>query len=233
MCHTEPSPSFPEPDVKAEISTELNALVFGEENAAKRIAVIPDIYGLGPFYRGFCQRLADKGCLVYLTNPFYGLGELPEMTKEAAFARRHKVKDKSFIDSFEAFCNNQNVDGVVGFCLGGYYVFELARRNVSQDLVGYYGFPQGFQNEEPLAVPFDYLGDIQKPHTCLVPGQDMSVGLENIAKLKEVSAENSTLGLTVYEESGHGFLTDIDSDDKMLRENAWDSLRKCDATLGV
>lgn len=233
MCHGQASASFPVPEIKGEISGGMDGLHFGDDSAIKRLAIIPDIYGPNEFYQGLSTRLANKGCKVYLTNPYHEFGELPEITREAAFARRNKVKDKSFVDRFQAFCDAENIHGVIGFCLGGYYVFELARRNVSQDLVGYYGFPQGFQNEEPLQVPFEYLGEIEKKHTSLMPGQDMSVGMENVDRLKELAEINPGLQLSVYDESGHGFLADLDSEDAILRDNAWDSLSTCETALGI
>jgi len=234
MCHGDPSPSFPAPAVDGEVTAEgVEALAFGAEAAPKRIAVIPDIYGLNQFYRGLCTHLAAKGSRVLLVNPFAGLGELPEATREAAFARRMKVRDKAFVDRFEAFCNAQQVHGILGFCLGGFYVFELARRNVAQDLVGFYGFPQGMRNEDPLPVPFDYLGSIDKPHTCLMPGQDQSVGVENVARLGELAEANPNLRLKVYPESGHGFLNDLDGDDPKLKSNAAGALATCESALGL
>ncbi len=233
MCHGEPSPSFPDPLVAGDISAEVEALVFGADSAPRRIAVIPDIYGLNQFYRGLCTHLASKGSRVFLVNPFAGLGGLPEATREAAFARRARVRDKDFVDRFEAFCNTQEIDGVLGFCLGGFYVFELARRNVRQNLVGFYGFPQGMQNEDPLPVPFEYLGSIAKPHTCLMPGRDQSVGVENVTRLGEIAATNPSLRLKTYDESGHGFLKDLDGEDPRLRSNAVDALTMCESALGL
>ena len=233
MCHGAPSPSFPAPDVRGEVSAEVEALVFGDESAAKSVAVIPDIFGLNQFYRGFATYLASKGAKVYLTNPFAGLGALPEATREAAFARRHKVRDRAFVNALEAFCASHGVDGVVGFCLGGLYVFDLARRGVPQALVGLYGFPQGLPNQDPLPVPFDYLADVGKWQTCLMPGQDQSVGPDNVARLAEVAQQNPALDLHVYAESGHGFLGDLDSEDERLRGHADDALRRCEQALGL
>lgn len=233
MCHGEPSPSFPEPDVRGRVSAEVEALVFGDDDAAKSIAIIPDIYGPNLFYQGFATYLAGKNAKVFLTNPFAGLGELKEATREAAFERRHKVKDKAFVDAFESFCDSRGVTGVVGFCLGGYYVFELARRDVRQDLVGFYGFPQGMENQDPLQAPFRYLESLDKEHTSLMPGQDASVGRENVDRLAEMAKVNPGIRLQVYEESGHGFLTDLDSDDEKLRANAEDALRRCERALAL
>lgn len=231
MCHGEPSPYFPEPIVDGEFSAEVEGLAFGSETALTRIAVIPDIYGLNQFYRGFCTHLASKGGRVFLVDPFANLGGLREITREAAFARRMKVCDKAFVDRFQAFCTSHKIGGVVGFCLGGYYVFELARRDVSQDLVGFYGFPQGMQNIDPLPTPFDYLASIKKPHTCLMPGQDQSVGVENVKRLGEMATTNPSLKLKIYEASGHGFLKDLDSEDAQLRSNAEDALATCESAF--
>ncbi len=233
MCHGAASAYFPEPEIGGEFSAELDGLVFGDETASVRIALIPDIYGTNAFYQGFATHLAQKGARVFLTNPFAGLGDLPEVTREAAFARRNKLHDNAMVDRLEAFCGTHSITGVIGFCLGGSYVFELSRRGVSQDLVGFYGFPQGMENQDPMQKPFDYLADVSKAQTCLMPGSDQSVGLDNVARLAEIAADNDSLDLTVYPDSGHGFLADLDSEDATLKANAVDALKRCESALGL
>ena len=106
-------------------------------------------------------------------------------------------------------------------------------RGVPQALVGLYGFPQGLPNQDPLPVPFDYLADVGKRQTCLMPGRDQSVGVENIARLEEIAQQNPAIDLHLYAESGHGFLTDLDSEDGQLRGHAQDALRRCEQALGL
>lgn len=233
MCHGAASAHFPDPEIGGEFSAELVGLSFGAEAASIRVALIPDIYGANAFYQGLATHLANKGARVFLINPFADLGDLPEVTREAAFARRHKLFDRQTVERLEAFLTTQSISGVVGFCLGGSYVFELARRGVGQDLVGFYGFPQGMENQDPLPKPFDYLADTTKTQTCLMPGSDQSVGEENVARLAEIAAENEAIDLTVYEASGHGFLSDLDSTDETLRTNAVDALTRCEHALGL
>ncbi len=233
MCHGAASAYFPAPEPKGSVSGAMESLVFGDSNADKKIVLIPDIYGPNAFYQGLATRLAGKGACVYLVNPFAGLGELPEATREAAFARRHEVRDRQCVDSLEQFCADQGVTGVVGFCLGGSYVFELSRRGARQNLVGFYGFPQGMENQDPLDKPFDYLSTTTTPQLCLMPGQDQSVGVDNVVKLAEVAAANDAIDLHVYTESGHGFLADLDSDDAVLRSNAEQALARCEQALGL
>jgi len=233
MCHDKASAYFPRPNPTGSFKEEVEGLTFGNADAGTKIAVIPDIYGLNGFYRGFATRLAERGAAVFLANPFAGLGELPEVTREAAFGRRRKVKDKDFVDRFEAFCRSRETTAVVGFCLGGTYVFELARRNVEQALIGFYGFPQGMENRDPLPDPFDYLGGLSKPHLSLMPGQDASVGVDNVRRLAALGDDNEGLTVRVYEESGHGFLSDVDSADGTLRANALAALGECERHAGL
>ena len=232
MCHGVASSAFPEPGAFSSYSNDIQATMFGDENATQRIAILPDIYGSNPFYQGFAARIAAHGAHVYLIDTFAGLGDIPKATREAAFERRHKIKDATFIDSFEGFVNEEKIDGVVGFCLGGLYVFELARRKIATILVGFYPFPQGLPNQDALAVPFDYLPDVKTRHTILV-GSDDSMGPENVERLKLTAANSAALDLHVFETSGHGFLADLTSDDPLKRDNAKRALAICDQALGL
>lgn len=233
MCHTQESRFFPSPEPVGQIDGEVEALLFGSDSAQRQLAILPDIYGQSPFYQGLATRLAHKGARVFLLNPFAGHGELPEPTREAAFARRHKVADSQFVDAVESFCGHHGINGIVGFCLGGYYIFELARRQVPQDLVGFYGFPQGMENRDPLPTPFDYLASVDKHHTCLMPADDQVVGADNIARLATLAENNPAIDLRLYPGSGHGFLKDLEGNDTALRGNALDALDRCERALGL
>lgn len=232
MCHGVASSAFPEPGDFSSYSSDIQATMFGDSNAEQRIAILPDIYGSNPFYQGFAAHLAQRDRHVYLVDMFAGLGDIPKATREAAFERRHKLKDAAFIDSFERFVDKEHIGGVVGFCLGGLFVFELARRKLPALLVGFYPFPQGLPNQDALDVPFDYLADVKTDHTILV-GSDDSMGPENVQRLQHVATENAALDLHVYETSGHGFLADLTSDDALKRDNAKRALAVCERTLGV
>ena len=233
MCHGEASAAFPEPASFSPYSGGIQASVFGDPAAPRRIAILPDIYGSNPFYQGLATRLAHTGSLVYLIDTFAGLGDLPQATREAAFGRRHKLKDKTFVDQFAEFVERESMTGIIGFCLGGLFVFELARRGTTADLVGFYPFPQGLPNQDALDVPFDYLDGVTKQHTILVGTDDVSLGPENLDRLRDVAERNPALRLHVFESSGHGFLSDLTSDDMVKRDNAERALGLCEAALGI
>ena len=229
MCHGKAVKAFPTPASPVEFDAEVSGYLFGDPKAEKRVAILPDIYGCNPFYRGLATHLSHEGAGVFLVDTFHGLGELPENTREAAFARRGQVKDKEFLARFEKFLVKQNVTGVIGFCLGGLYVFELARRAVKPELLGLYGFPQGLPNQDPLEAPFDYLRDIEKPFTMLMGSEDESVGADAMSKLDASAPETPAMKLKIYDGVGHGFLSLLDSEKEKERTVAEDALKYCEA----
>lgn len=225
MCHGAACAFFP-PIARSRLLKEaVTAHAFGDETATPRIAILPDIYGCNPFYRGLATYLAECGAQVFLVDPFAEQGELAEVTREAAFERRHQIADAAFIEDFLAFAAARSVDAVIGFCLGGYYVFELARRDFPGTLIGLYGFPQGMVNRDPLPVPFDYLADLGKRHVMIMGACDVPVGPENVSRLAEVARGNPAIALTVFDDAGHGFLADLDSDSAEPRRTAQAALR--------
>ncbi|MEL7538930.1 MAG: dienelactone hydrolase family protein [Pseudomonadota bacterium] len=233
MCHGEASSAFPEPGAFRTSSTAPVAAIFGNESAAQRIAILPDIYGANPFYQGLATRFADQGAAVHLIDTFAGLGDLPKATREAAFARRHKLKDRAFVDHLEEYLTSAAITGVVGFCLGGLFVFDLARRRLNASLVAFYPFPQGLPNQDALDIPFDYLDETQTDHTVLVGDQDASLGSDLLARLADVAGRNPSIDLHVFERSEHGFLADLDSDDEQKRLNAIRALEICETRLAL
>ena len=231
MCRTANLNSLPEPaDSRVSVGS-VTAYAFGSATADVRIAILPDIYGCSPFYRGLATRYAEHGACAFLVDTFAEHGDLAEATREAAFARRHQVRDKSFLDRFERFVTDERITGVAGFCLGGFYVFELARRNVEPALVGLYGFPQGMPNPDPLPVPFDYLPAVSKPFTMMMGAEDHAVGADVIARLERAAPDAPAMDLLVYQGVGHNFLALLDSADPALAAIACDALARMDERL--
>ena len=228
MCHTEANAALPLPD-RADMIVEagITAFTFGSVDASRRIVLIPDIYGTTPFYRGLATWFAKRDASVWLVDPFAEFGELPQPTKEAAFARRHKVRDLSYVDALERFIRGRQVSGVVGFCLGGLFVFDLARRGVSAGMVSLYGFPQGMPNQDPLPIPFDYLEGLPATHTAVFGEADYLQTPESLERLKTIAHRTPSFSVKIYPKSGHGFLADLGSEDPVLRANAQDALLLC------
>lgn len=231
MCHKDRINFFGEPGDCAEFSGSIDGLVFPGIDSTKRIAVFPDIYGLTDFYRGYAAYVAGFGARIYLVNPWSPFGELAEVTREAAYERRHKLRDREHCDQLEAFLASENIDAVVGFCIGGNFVFELARRGYEGTLIAIYPLPWGMANQDEIAPAFEFMPSLTKEVTIFMGDSDHLAGPDNIAKMKEIVAGNSRLTMHLYAGSNHGFFTDIDGSEDKLKGNAKDAIDRVTAIL--
>lgn len=231
MCHGAAVSAFPDAYVGEVYDGDVYGYRYGDPAAEKHIAIIPDIYGANPLYQGLALHYVGKGARATLLDPFSEHGDLPEPTREHAFARRMKLKDKTLLDQVEAFSEAENVTGIIGFCLGGLYIFELARRSAKPDLVGLYGFPQGLPNDDGIPAPFDYLTSVTRPFTMLMGRLDEPVTTEVMDRLSAMAPDCPAMDLTMYPDAGHGFIADLDSDDAGARAVAEDALQRMDAAL--
>src|ERR671910_2565112 len=101
---------------------------------AGSILLISDIYGMTPFYLDVARELADAGFAALVVNYYFRLGELEELTREAAHARRSKLDEVQALRDLDAAVNWLKVQfggpmspvGLVGFCLGGTLALDLA-----------------------------------------------------------------------------------------------------------
>ncbi len=233
MCHRNTVAALPRPGMHTvKRDSGLKYWQFGEGSRG-RLAIITDIYGCNDFYQSFATHFAEQGWTVDLIDLFSDLGELPEITREAAFERRHKLRDAETCNKLETFIAAQHVDAVIGFCLGGNYVFEMARRGVDVRFVAYYPFPAGLTNQDAIPDPLEYLADVTQPVTALVGDCDDSAGRENMTSLAAIAAGNPALDVMVYAGSGHGFLGHLDSEDEALRANAERSLAVCTQVIAI
>jgi len=230
MCHPDSIAIFPK--IKTAELKKFSQLkcwdYSAEKSNGKVIAIISDIYGCNDFYRGLSAYFVEQGWRVLLIDLFVDLGELPEVTKEAAFARRHKIKDKSACDQIEEFLLEQKIDSLVGFCLGGNFVLEMAKRNVQSNLIAFYPFPAGLPNQEPLQPSLEYLEQNEKRVLVLLGSEDDGAGRDNVAIIANMAKTSETLLVNVYKNSGHGFLANLNNQsDLILQAEANEALHAC------
>ena len=200
------------------------AQCYGGDSASRRIAVLPDIYGVTPFYRGLSSYLSGHGATVYLVNPWEPFGELPEMTRQAAWVRRHKIGDRAFCNDLAKFLERESIDALIGFCIGGNFLFEVVRRGFTGTCCAFYPLPWGMANRDGLQPPFEYMERLDQKVTVLMGGEDPLAGAANLERLRKICDSNPSLELHLYESSGHGFLADLDSEEPILSSNARNAL---------
>lgn len=231
MCHTVKIRYFGETGTFTGFSEEVDGLLFDQDDPSLTVAILPDIYGLTDFYKGYASYLSRSGARVYLTNPWSEFGELPEPTREAAYERRHLLRDRAHCDALEGFLSAKNIDAVVGFCIGGNFSFEMARRGFDRTNISIYPLPWGMDNQDAIVPAFDYMPELEQDVTILMGESDHLAGPDNVEKLRTIVDRNDNLNLHLYDGSNHGFFTDIDGDDEKLRANAKDGIDKVNRIL--
>jgi len=224
MCHTQKVEYFGDLRDCTAFSGHIDGLVFADSAPGRRIAVFPDIYGLTDFYKGYASYISGFGAHTFLTNPWSAFGELAAPTREAAYERRHKLRDREHCDQLEQFLEMENIDAIVGFCIGGNFVFEMAKRGFDGTIIAIYPLPWGMANEDEITPAFEYMPLLEKDVTILMGAADHLAGSDNIRKMEDIVASNTHLTMHLYDRSNHGFFTDIDGDDEKLKSNAQDAI---------
>lgn len=222
MCHTQKIEFFGDLMENESFSGGVDGVFFGQEG--RRIAILPDIYGLTDFYIGYASYLAKQGASVWLLNPWSGLGDDSNLSRDEAYVRRAKLKDNEYCDRVEKFLKDQQIDAVVGFCLGGNFAFELADRGYNGTNISIYPLPWGMDNQDKIRPAFEYMPTLNETVNILMGDADQLAGPENIKNLREITDQNNALTLNLYTGSNHGFFTDIDGDDEILKKNAHDAI---------
>jgi len=141
------------------------------------------------------------------------------------------INSSEHCDQLELFLTSEAIDAIVGFCIGGNFAFEMARRGYEGTIITVYPLPWGMSNQDEIAPAFDFMPVLSKDVTIFMGAADHLAGPENIEKMKSIVAGNDQLTMHLYEGSNHGFFTDIDGTDEKLADNARDAIDRVTGML--
>lgn len=237
MCHEDWQP----PEATCPAATRLSFSIsdgtempaWQYETTAEKGAclLLPDIYGLSPFYHHVGTLLADGGYRTVLADYFYREGPIAEITREAAFGRRSKMDENrclrdvsEVVDTMQSGTNSSRV-AVMGFCLSGTFVLDLTTMRDDLATVVFYGFPEGPGGPVQAVAPrpIDVAASMTGPITAFWGDKD-NIPLELIERFgAEVGRHDVDYVQHVYPGAGHGFLQGLveDRDDSEAARDAW------------
>jgi len=147
-----------------------------------------------------CERLASEGFAAAAPDLFFrtgGPGGRADFREQAGALRPDEVQADLAVAADALRSSGVERIGVTGFCMGGRYTYEAARRGVGYDAaVGFYG--AGIAGE---------LGEPRCPTLLFFGGSDPWIPADDIAAVAAHHADT-----IVYPEAGHGFMRDGSDD---------------------
>jgi carboxymethylenebutenolidase len=221
MCHTDVPPGQARPDIagrEVEIpiadGAAMPALHVAASDEAPPVLVIGDVFGRSAFYEHLGALLAQAGFQALVVDYFFRQGPLPDPpSKEAAFGRRARLDEANTLEDLRAAIawlratSGRSQVGVVGFCMGGTFVLDLAA--LEDDLAGvaYYGFPVSNPAiVSPPPHPLDLVGDLRGPLLAIWGDHDETVGLDRVREYVERAGGHDGFEAEILPGLGHGFL---------------------------
>ncbi len=226
MCHFEvpagqETPAVAREDVSVPLpggGTLPAVLVRAAKPDAPAVLIMHDIFGCTPFYEDLAARLAAAGFTALLPNCFFRQGDLPELTREAAFARYRGLDEHDTLGDLRAALEwlPREVGaagrrmGTMGFCLGGTLVLDLAAERDDLATVCYYGFPVMGAHVPGRAAPepITRADRISGPILGFWGDQDDLVGMPNVERFAQaLRPRGVAFESVIYPGVGHGFMS--------------------------
>lgn len=186
------------------------------------VLVIQEIFGLHEHIRDVCRRFAHAGYLAVAPQLYQRQGDASQYTDNALLVRDivSQVSDEQVMADLDACLVWAGLHGgnlyqvaVTGFCWGGRLTWMYAAHQPKvNSAVAWYG--RLTVGHGPLQVrnPVDVAGSLHCPVLGLYGGQDASIPVADVQKMREALAHGNAhakaSSIHVYQDAGHAFYAD-------------------------
>ncbi len=178
------------------------------------IVLHPDVGGLRELFEDMARRLATHGFSVCAIEPFAALSDSARESVDTRLASIKDLDDSQQMDILTAAGDLLVVEddvarvSVLGFCMGGHYVFKAASLDRFDTAVAFYGMvraPEAWNGPghriEPLAVAADMV-----PTLAYFGSNDPYTPAADIEALRSAWADRPDCEIVVVEGAEHGFV---------------------------
>ena len=181
-----------------------------EAGSGPGVLVLMEIFGVGPYIRRACERLAELGYVAMAPALYRRMSpglEFPhdeEGIGQAMQAVQELDGEGAVADAAVALAALREMPevtgrvGAVGFCLGGRLAFGLAAASDPDAIVAYYG--------SGIADALDASADaIECPALFHFGGEDQFIPRSDAEKVGAAAAERDDWEFAIQEDGGHAF----------------------------
>jgi carboxymethylenebutenolidase len=176
------------------------------------VVILPTIYGVNAFVRGYAETLARAGLAAAAWDMHDGLPLITDYEESKQRARRHSdASARAAIRKWTDYLTNElrlTSVGVIGFCIGGRFSLLTAAQDDRIKACGA-AYPSienpRLPNQEQDAIALAV--QIRCPVHVLQPGHDHVASVETYAALKETLLKRTAPTMwQCYPEAEHGFM---------------------------
>ena len=204
------------------------------------ILVAPEVFGLNPYMKDICRRLAKAGYYAITPDVYARKADLTKISNFAEIMPIVNSKaDTEMMSDFDAAAAFAGASGkgdvarvgMTGFCRGGRATWMYAAHNPKlRAAVAWYGPLGGKPSDAMPTFPLDVVRDIKVPVLGLYGAKDSGIPLADVERMRdELKGTGNKSEFVVYAEAGHGFNADFrpdnyrqqDAEDGWKRMLAW------------